>query len=1030
MAQNYYDAFIAKLQEIFMMDHAELDFGIYRIMNQKRHDIEVFLKTKLLPQVQADLSGAANTNAEADRKRMAEILQQLGTDNIETQRGNTMPLIAQLVDEYDRLQAKLAGSSDMEELQAQVFSHLVTFFSRYYDGGDFISKRRYKENTYAIPYNGEEVKLHWANSDQYYIKTSEYFRDYTFVLPNSRRKVHFILRDATTEQNNNKAQNNMERRFAIWQQEGESDPVVEVNANGDFCIYFSYELMPKATKQDGLLKEAFDTISPLVPEEFAELLTIKLPTKKEPNRTLLEKHLTDYTAKNSFDYFIHKDLGAFLRREMDFYIKNEVLHIDDLDPAFVTSQLTIVKAIKNVGEKIIRMLAQLEDFQKRLWLKKKFVLQCDYCITLDRVPESLYPAIIENEAQRKEWVRLFAIDEIKGDGMFTHGYSEPLTIEFLKENPFLVLDTAFFDAAFKHKLVKSMENIDEQTNGLLINSDNYQALQLLQEKYRNQIQSVYIDPPYNTSSSEIMYKNSYKHSSWLSLIQDRALLGKKLLSEGGVQCTAIDDVEEGRLKLLLEDVFEGETAVVALRVNPHGRLGTNGFSITHDYALFSRKNDSIPFGLLPRDERQNARYKERDEKGAFLWFPLQKTGSNTFRKDRPTMFYPIYLNESTGLMRVPDMYYDESRQEYVTREEPANGEIVVYPIKDDGQEGNWYFGIERARKEVGEFKSVKQKDGSYSIYVKYRATEGLSPFTIWDDAKYSATEHGTALLKDIFGKQETFSYPKAIAAVEDCLRVSKVGSDSTVIDYFAGSGTTGHATINLNREDNGKRKFILCEVNNYFNSVTKPRIEKIIFAPDWKDGKPVSRSGISQCFKYIRLEQYEDTLNNLQLKVQQTTTSSDPFHESYMLGYWLDTETRESLLNLKWFENPFAMTLKATRDNELVETPVDMVETFNYLIGLNVETESWYKDDNICVLTGRTHREGLKTLVIWRNCKEIDNKALDAFFDRMDFRTRDSEFDLIYVNGDNTLPNLRRDEEHWKVMLIEEEFQNRMFTEE
>jgi adenine-specific DNA-methyltransferase len=149
-----------------------------------------------------------------------------------------------------------------------------------------------------------------------------------------------------------------------------------------------------------------------------------------------------------------------------------------------------------------------------------------------------------------------------------------------------------------------------------------------------------------------------------------------------------------------------------------------------------------------------------------------------------------------------------------------------------------------------------------------------------------------------------------------------------------------------------------------------------------------------------------------------------------MLGYWLDTETRDSLLNLKWFENPFAMELKATRDNELVDTPVDMVETFNYLIGLNVETESWYKDDNICVLTGRTHRDGLKTLVIWRNCKEIDNKALDAFFGRMDFRTRDSEFDVIYVNGDNTLPNLRRDEEHWKVVMIEEEFQKRMFEED
>ena len=148
-----------------------------------------------------------------------------------------------------------------------------------------------------------------------------------------------------------------------------------------------------------------------------------------------------------------------------------------------------------------------------------------------------------------------------------------------------------------------------------------------------------------------------------------------------------------------------------------------------------------------------------------------------------------------------------------------------------------------------------------------------------------------------------------------------------------------------------------------------------------------------------------------------------------MLSYLLDTETRDSLLNLKWFENPFEMTLKTTKDNELVETKVDMVETFNYLIGLNVETEDWYQDDNICVVQGRTHREGLKTLVIWRNCKAVDSGALNAFFDKMDFRTRDTEFDLIYVNGDNTLPNLKRDEDHWKVVLTEEEFAKRMFEE-
>ena len=1020
MAINYYDSFIKKLQEIFMMDHAELDFGIYRIMNQKRTEINKFLEHDLLPQVQKELYGASAGYTASIRARMMEIEQQAASFGASA---DSNP-------EYQQLKAKLETSSDTAALQNEVFSHLVTFFSRYYDNGDFISKRRYKDNTYAIPYNGEEVKLYWANADQYYIKSSEYFRDYSFVLPISRRKVHFVLKDASTEQNNNKTANNMERRFALYKPETEGEPFYEVNGD-ELNIFFTYELMPKGTKQNDQMAEAFKSIKNVVPMEFSELLSVKSPTDKNANRTLLEKHLTDYTAKNSFDYFIHKDLGGFLRRELDFYIKNEVMLLDDLDVQHIESQLNIIKAIKLVGEKIIRLLAQLEDFQKKLWLKKKFVVQSDYCITLDRVPRELYPEILANDRQREEWVRLFAIDEIKGD-LVTEAYSVPLTMEFLEQNPFLVLDTAFFSKQFKHKLVACMENIDRDCNGLLINSENFQALELLQEKYKKGIPCVYIDPPYNTSSSEILYKNSYKHSSWLSLLCDRVKLGLSLMTKDAIQCTAIDDVESYRLRLILENIFGGETAVVGLRTNPHGRLGTNGFSLTHEYALFSRKNEDVPVGLLQRSDKQNARYKERDEKGYFLWFPLQKTGSNTLRKNRPTMFYPIYINQETEKMRIPDMQYSEAKQEFIINDSLKDKEIEILPIKEDGSDGCWYFGVERALKEVDDFKA-EFRDGVYTIYVKYRATEGLSPFSFWDDAKYSATEHGTNMIKNIFGNVEVFSYPKSLYAVEDCLRVLKAQKDECVIDYFAGSGTTGHAVISLNRQDKGNRKYILVEVNNYFDSATRTRIEKVIYSPDWKDGKPVSRQGISQCFKYMRLEQYEDTLNNLKIKEQQTTAQFDEdsrFNESYMLEYMLDVETRDSLLNLKMFENPFAMTLKTTKDNELVETEVDMVETFNYLIGLNVETEDWYRDENICVVQGHTHRDNLHTLVIWRNCKEIDNEQLNQFFERMDFRTRDSEFDLIYVNGDNLLPNLRRDEDKWKVALIEEEFTKRMFETE
>lgn len=989
MAQNYYDSFIKKLQEIFMMDHAELDFGIYRIMNQKRQDIEHFLTKELLPQVKQVLESNGNGDADKAKKRMAEIVANVG-GNIEV-----LPKGTPMRDEYDKLQAQVAQSIDTESMQALVFSHLVTFFSRYYEGGDFISKRRYKDNTYAIPYNGEEVKLHWVNADQYYIKTSEYFRNYTFILPTSRKKVHFVLKDASTEQNNNKSANNMERRFALFQPENAEDPVIEETADGDLNIYFTYELMPKNTKQKDLCTAALNEIAILIPTGFAELLDVKAPTKDNPNRTLLEKHLTDYTAKNSFDYFIHKDLGGFLNRELDFFIKNEVLHIDDLDPQHINNQLTIVRAIKQVGEKIIRMLAQLENFQRRLWLKKKFVVQCDYCITLDRVPKKLYPEIIANDAQRKEWVRLFAIDEIKGD-MMTEAYSEPLTIEFLKQNPFLVLDTAFFDEKFKHIILASMDNVDEQTNGLLINSENFQALQLVKEKYCERVKCVYIDPPYNTGKDGFCYKDTLQNSSWLSFILNRLELSYILLRKDGVFFTSISDQESCNLGILLKDVFgelnfEGHIHWRRRHNQPNDRTKMLGLVAEH---IFSYAKDSAIYkqaGVGKIEVTGNFNNPDNDPRGPWASKPW-KVGT-----DQSGSRYII-----TG----PNgkRYDEEWMGEEDTFKKLLRDGRIYFPKGGDGLPRKKYYKSEREE-------------------------EGQCATNWWPHDIFGHNQGASDMLANMMGEKNSFSNPKPVTLIKSLYYVSNVKDNDFVLDFYIGSGTSYHSSLQLNREG-VKTKCIGVEVNDYFGSITKPRIEKAIYSDDWHNGKPISRQGISQCFKYIRLEQYEDTLNNLEIKKTQTNWTDDEFHESYMLSYMLDTETRDSLLNLQWFVNPFNMTLKITKDNELVETKVDMVETFNYLIGLNVETEDWHQDENICVVQGITHRDGLKTLVIWRNCEKIDNDALCHFFAKMDFRTRDTEFDQIYVNGDNTLPNLRRDEEHWKVVLIEEEFQKRMFEED
>lgn len=981
---QYEQKFRDILAEILQLDQAELDFGIYRIMNQKRKDIEAFLNNRLVPEV------------------------------------------------TKILKAQTAAGTDISAMENEVFSHLAKFFSRYYEGGDFISKRRYKDDAYAIPYSGEEVKLYWANADQYYIKTSEYFKNYSFVLPTSRRKIHFVLRDADTEQNNNKAANNMERRFQLC----EEDCIAE--EDGELNIFFTYELMPKTTKQDALIKDAEAKIISSFAEgkyaDFAELVNEKVPTEKNKERTLLMKHLQDYTAKNNFDYFIHKDLGGFLRRELDFYIKNEVMFLDDLDATHIMEHLAQVKAIKLVGEKIITFLAQLEDFQKKLWLKKKFVVGCDYCITLDRIPRPLYPEIIANDEQRKEWVRLFAIDEIKGD-MMTEGYGEPLTEKFLEDNPFLVLDTKFFSAEFKHKLVGSMEKVDEECNGLLINSENFQALELLQKKYRKGINCFYFDPPYNAPSSLICYKNNYKDSSWISMMDSRLELSKELRGNRASYSIAIDKWEHNNLYDLCKQKFADSDVVdVAVEHNKKGTMGDH-FSYSNEYAIFVVSNNIKYLNEKIRD-RKDWEYSN-----------LRNWGGESLRGDAANCFYPIYIeeNEIIGFGKVCENTYHPKANEFVTglvkvyvsaKEKPQiiNADereiMAIYPIDNDGVERKWRYAFQTIEQLLPylQINLPTNSSNSYQIFMPKRSDKYK---TMWYDSKYNAGDNGTTVLTNM-GLGNAFTYPKSVYLVKDC--ISAISNEGDVVmDIFAGSGTTGHSILMLNREAKAYqklRKCILVEMGLYFNTATKPRIEKVIYSEDWKDGKPVSRKGISQCFKYIRLEQYEDTLNNLQPKNQRLDFDNEngkgDFEETYFLRYMLDTETKGDLFNLEWFKNPFAMSIKTTKNNELVDTHVDMVETFNYLIGLNVETLR-YPKDGYCVVEGTTHIGNERTLVIWRNCNKVSNEDLNEFFRKQAYCTTDSEFDKIYVNGDNTLPNIKTDEEHWKVVLIEEEFKKRMF---
>ncbi|MEN6386202.1 MAG: DNA methyltransferase [Phycisphaerales bacterium] len=1001
-----------KLAEMFQFDQADLDFGIYRIMNYKRDEIEDFLKNKLMPQITEQLqalSGAGLAAAQAELAKLENTLKEVG-------------VLYESSSQYVELKAK-AEAADLSAIEDDVYSHLTNFFSRYYDDGDFISQRRYKEGVYAIPYEGEEVKLHWANADQYYVKTSEYFRNFRFKTRYGHT-VHFKLIEAETEKDNNKEQK--KRLFQLYRENPFS---LEA---GELIIRFEYKDGVK--KQDDYIAEVTAEFSRAAAQyaDFADLLTGK---DEKTGKSILEKQLRTYTARNTFDYFIHKDLGRFLNRELDFYIKTEVIFLDDMDEqndGKMKEYITKAKVIRNIAKKIIAFLAQLEDFQKKLWLKKKFVVETNYCITLDRIPQELYGEVLANDKQLNEWKLLYHIEEIEGD-LLQPGYTEPLTIEFLQQNPYLVVDTVHFTALFKERLIDSIENLDDSLDGLLIHSENFQALNLLQERYREQVKCVYIDPPYNTDSTPILYKNGYRDSSWVSLMNDRLKISRCLLNESGVVAIAIDDTEHAHLMELVKQEYpDCRISNVTVVHNPKGSI-TKDFNRVHEYTIFITKE------FVKNCIKRTLEVNDTPRK-------MRRWGEHSLRIERPLSFYPIYIRDGkiTRIGGVPDEKFHPTGRNIV-----CGDEIAIYPIDQDGVERRWNFGLDTIKDNL-ERVIIQKVEDTYDLFVTHELTV---PKTVWTGGEFDAGNYGNTLLINML-TEKNFDYPKSINAVKKCVYLATVSNASNVVlDYFAGSGTTGHAVINLNREDGGNRKYILVEMGEYFDTVTKPRIQKVIYSKDWKDGKPVSRQGSSHAFKYLRLESYEDTLNNIEVKTTGLDFSNPAVKEQYLLQYMLPKETEGSLslLNLDKLEHPFRYTLNITKNFASENKAMDLVETFNYLIGLKVEKnrrlQSYDSDFTrsehgrldaelrsgttyaIKQIAGRT-LAGDKVLILWRDLtgeKEKDNAVLDAYFLREKGRAGDFGFDKIYVNGDNNLLNLKPENETWKVLLIDEEMKQRLF---
>jgi adenine-specific DNA-methyltransferase len=1002
------------LRDIFQFESSDLDFGIYRILNYKQKEVKEFIDQKL-PQIIEDAFQKHKKNLSEDiheeyEKVRREIIRTLG-NNAFTPTGELNPVFADtnIGQEYLRIKEQKELLEKLEEIKEQVYNDLYSFFSRFYEDGDFIPQYRYsKEPKYSIPYNGEEVKLYWANADQYYIKTGILFRDYTFRAGDKKgdKKVIFRTASAREEINNNKAtkqryfvldeepvqtdQDNLIVRFQyrelgqqeinLYKDNGNGQEIEQEEENGG---------RGRGVKQEKINEKIFERLE----RELRELIykrgelqhTIKnLLSEQRNQQPLLLYHINRFTAKNTRDYFIHKNLKKFLMGQLDYFIKSEVLNYETLsEEKYLDKHITRAKVVKEVGEKIIDFLAQIEDFQKKLWEKKKFVIQTHYVITSDRIKEwageefyrEVLKKVLQNKEQLEEWERL-------GFGRFER--EEDL------EGKKLPIDTGYFDERFKWELLERISekvNLDDALDGLLIKSENWQALNTILNGYKEKVQTIYIDPPFNKEQdADYLYNVKYKDSTWIAMLENRLRLAKELLNERGSIFVRCDYNGNMYVRLLMNEIFGEENfrnEIVVNRVSKQDPK-VKRFNTATDSLFFYAKTENAYFKpiFIKLEVKKSERWHSMDSQGqgqplyifGFLFEPPE--GRHwTFSQER------IKQMELEGRIRIKC-----KKCGYIH----TSGEWKGCPI-------------------CGNLKEVR-------IEYLLPPTEDKQIDSNWTDISgYTSNWHFQTENSEILLK-------RVIESTSD--------EGDLVMDFFLGSGTTTAVAHKL------KRKWIGVEMGEHFWTVVMPRMKRVL---------AYDKTGISKekdvkekynertaggFFKYIILEQYEDTLDNLKLK--ESKPHKEFFKDDYLIKYFLELETKDDphLLNISMLKDPYDYKLKVNLSEvgEPEKREVDVIETFNCLLGLKINKLMRKEREGNIYTFVLGEREGKSVAVVWRvyseGWAEEDYKKDRDFIEEVlkEFRP-----EIIYINGQHALafesfkPDVRN---------VEPEFKRRMFSHE
>ncbi len=1027
--------FIELMTELFQLDEAEsLDFGLYRVIRQHNREVCDFLgeiKTvngeKRLQGGQLDrlLDAAfAQTDDEAEatlREQIKTLESQLGLSSrmtdaereIELKAMENKPLTRQAVMDYRALvQARRSGQT-VELDRDEVLNRLYQFFARHYQDGDFIVERRYgRDGSRYIRSTGEDTEFHWATEDMYYIKSGDIFTDYSVRLSSGQRLVFSVVPETLSATRASLKPNDKAH----------------------------YALSEVVVTEDGGVQVVLDYLTGGQTETKKRDIVAAIQSHLGGDESEIKRWLNRFIVRNQSDFFIHKRLQEALTDDLDLFLKIEVLDADQLLAGGDVSQrmAKVAQIVREVGRQIIAFLATLEDFQKQLWEKKKLVFDTRYVITLDRIAKLAGEDWLNRwidvivEAQQGEWSQLGLGDIRHAQGCVEDIPGDLATPDRRRWLP-LPVDTLNLDDEFKWALLAAVtaENgLDEALDGVAIHSDNWQALNTLQAKYREQVKCIYIDPPYNTNASGIPYKNGYRHSSWGALMHNRLVELHNLLPLDGALFVSIDKAERTQLEHILSYVFGADNRIEELiwLQNTNNGQAPN-YSTNHEYVevyakhritvehyremfrepkpgyeqvmeLIDQLNQHYPpvaqieTELKALYQRHRLEYREsveaqglewENEKGNDPWRGLFNYSRAEYR-DANGNFVPeehaIQRQAQIWIWRESDLSMPANKQVESTRDpnhpnyrfyrpqhpitgkpcpHPKSGWKFPYRSDADSPDKRTFAALDHDQRIAWGENETKIPQIKRMLH-EVETNVGKSVFR-----DYSDGEKQTSAL---FGKSGVFLSPKHTDFVSRfILQGSK--PDSIVLDCFGGSGSTAHAVMNINRLDKTQRKFIIVEVNKYFHTLIIPRLKKVSASMAWKDGKAKALNGHGLFMRVQTLEQYEDTLQNLDHSdtLQTGLSFDDP---AFRLRYRLNRNSRAVYCGIDHFRSPWGYTLcRVEGAGHAPQRQVDLIESLIYLLGLSVER--LYREPEGVVITGKDHRQHSVT-VLFRDC-DHDNST-------------------------------------------------------